>query len=175
MLKLLSVFILRGRSHLLLFLPLLSGGATGKNPKEHKPRANNRSPTSPLHSTSLHSTFHLTLSPARSLFISRISLSPFHARYSSLSVHRVLLRARIFVRASFTPWNTSPFNTRPRERLSASMEIRDPVSSHSLSLLFSHRFVSFDLISSLARRNSTIKIGCPIGRNRALATITRNN
>lgn len=124
MLKLLSVFILRGRSHLLP-LRLLSGGATGKNPKEHKPRANNRSPTSPLHFTPLRSTqpsIWLFL-PARSLSISRILLS----RSFLLSIYSPCSPSGTnFCPCLFHPQeHTSLFNTRPRERLSASMEIRE--------------------------------------------------
>ena len=70
MLKLLSVFILRGCGH----LHLCFSEAAGKNPKEHKPHANNR--PSRLHSTSLHSGSFPYRWLFNSLFFSFLSLYP---------------------------------------------------------------------------------------------------
>lgn len=97
MLKLLSVFILRGCGP----SPSPSSEATGKKPKEHKPRANNRpSPLlhSPLRSTSPDSGPFHTGGCFHLLFFSLFSLCRFFYansfRYGFVNVRRI---ERIYV------------------------------------------------------------------------------
>lgn len=160
MLKLLSVFILRGRSHLLP-LRLFSNGATGKNPKEHKPRANNRSPTSPLHFTPLRSTqpsIWLFL-PAPSLFITRyLSLS----RVTPLYLFTVLSFGHEFLFVLLSPLKSArPFLILARERETVGVNGNTRLFLfliHCVSFFFLCNFVSCDLILFLISLQKSWKI-----------------